>query len=100
MASFLARRLLRALITLLVFQTILFLLIQALPWDFVTLTRMSATYQRVLRHALGLDLPLWQQYFNWMKGFFTGDLGTSFQYRGIPVFSLFLTRFPRDPGWF
>ena len=95
MASFLARRLLRALITLLVFQTILFLLIQALPWDFVTLTRMSATYQRVLRHALGLDLPLWQQYFNWMKGFFTGDLGTSFQYRGIPVFSLFLTRFPR-----
>jgi peptide/nickel transport system permease protein len=95
MASFLARRLLRAFITLLVFQSILFLLVQALPWDFVTLTRMPAAYQRVLRHTLGLDLPLWQQYFNYIKGFFTGDLGTSFQYRGTAVFGLFLTRIPR-----
>jgi peptide/nickel transport system permease protein len=95
MARFLARRLLRALITLLVFQTILFLLVQAIPWDFVSTTRMPSVYQRVLRHTLGLDLPLWQQYFNYMRGFFTGDLGTSFQSRGTPVFGLFLTRIPR-----
>ena len=68
MASFLARRFLRAFITLLVFQTILFLLIQAIPWDFVTLTRRPVVYQRILRHTLGLDLPLWRQYLDWIAG--------------------------------
>ncbi|MGO3151065.1 MAG: ABC transporter permease [Galactobacter sp.] len=29
----------------------------------------------------GLDLPAWQQYFHWLGGLFTGDLGRSLQYR-------------------
>lgn len=95
MTRFVARRLFRAVITLLIFQTALFLLIQALPWDYVSLTRAPEAYQRVLRHSLGLDLPVWQQYLNWMKGFFTGNLGDSFRLGHMPVMMLFLQRVPR-----
>ena len=95
MAGYIARRLIRAAITLATFQTILFLLIHALPWDAVDLIRMPAGYERGLRHVLGLDLPLWEQYLVWMRGFFTGNLGRSFQLGGAPVMSLFLARIPR-----
>lgn len=95
MKSYVIRRLVRALITLLIFQTMLFLLIQAMPWDYVSLTRASPAHQRALRHLLGLDLPLWQQYLIWMKGFFSGDLGLSFQVGRVPVVKLFLARLPK-----
>jgi peptide/nickel transport system permease protein len=95
MAGYIARRLIRAAITLATFQTILFLLIHAVPWDAVDLMRLPAGYERGLRQVLGLDLPLWEQYLMWMRGFFTGDLGRSFQLGGAPVMSLFLARIPR-----
>jgi len=33
-----------------------------------------------IRQQLGLDLPLWKQYFFWIKGFAAGDMGTSFSH--------------------
>lgn len=44
----------------------------------------QATYDQ-LRHAYGLDLPLFQQYFNFLKNLFTLNFGQSFQYRGRAV---------------
>ncbi len=35
----------------------------------------------------GLDLPVWQQYLNWMAGIFRGDLGTSW-FNRVPVSEL------------
>lgn len=95
MAGYIARRLIRAAITLVTFQTILFLLIHAIPWDAVDLMRMPAGYERGMRRALGLDLPIGEQYVRWMQAFFTGNLGRSFQLGGAPVMSLFLARIPR-----
>src|SRR5262249_41470689 len=37
-----------------------------------------------LRIQLGLDQPLWLRFFQWIGGFFTGDLGMSYRYR-VPV---------------
>lgn len=37
-----------------------------------------ATYLR-LKHTYGLDLPIWQQYFNYIWNLLRGDLGYSFQ---------------------
>lgn len=34
-----------------------------------------------LTKSLGLDLPLYQRYFNWVKGVLQGDLGTSIRYQ-------------------
>ena len=41
----------------------------------------------------GLDKPVPIQYLNWVKGVFTGDLGTSIQYHQ-DVGKLLLDRFP------
>ncbi len=94
MFRYVSRRLVRAAITLVVFQTILFLLIQAIPWDYANLVRLGAVQQRAVRHVLGLDLPVGWQFVHWMRSFFSGNLGVSFQF-GIPVGQLFLQRFPR-----
>jgi peptide/nickel transport system permease protein len=49
-------------------------------------------YER-LRHQLGLDLPLWEQYARYIGGVFRGDLGTSLG-SGEPVWSVLTQRLP------
>src|SRR2546430_17618969 len=41
-----------------------------------------------LRHAYGLDLPWWQQYFNYLNRLVHFDLGMSFRYANRPVWDL------------
>ncbi len=53
----------------------------------------SATPERLelLRHEMGLDRPFLVQYFHWLAGFVTGDLGTSYSYRQ-PVAELIMPK--------
>jgi len=95
MLRFIVRRLTRALVTLVVFQTALFLLIQALPGDYASTIMGPPAYKRGLRALLGLDAPVWQQYLAWMGGFFTGDLGNSFQAPTVRVTDILLAQSPR-----
>jgi peptide/nickel transport system permease protein len=53
----------------------------------------TATLLAACRHGLGLDKPLYQQYFDYMAGVLRGDLGTSATDR-IAVTTSFITRFP------
>jgi peptide/nickel transport system permease protein len=46
-----------------------------------------------LRHAYGLDLPLWQQYLHYWRGVLHLDLGTSLRLNR-PVLALLLQRYP------
>lgn len=46
-----------------------------------------------VRQQLGLDLPVVQQYWNFLTGLLQGDLGTSFTFR-TPVSELILDRLP------
>jgi len=48
-----------------------------------------------LRHQLGLDEPIWTQYWHFVESFITGNLGQSFYYR-TPVFDLYLERLPNS----
>ncbi|MFF1831327.1 ABC transporter permease [Paenarthrobacter sp. NPDC058040] len=48
-----------------------------------TIARINAEF--------GLDLPVWQQYLNWMAGIFTGDLGLSW-FNKVPVSELIAQR--------
>ena len=43
---------------------------------------LEATEEQIatLRAQLGLDLPLWQRFWNWLSAFVTGDFGQSYQY--------------------
>lgn len=71
-----------------------FLLVRVLPGDpaqaFVG-PNTSAEDVEALRARLGLDVPLWQQFTEYVGGVFTGDLGTSIQ-TGVPVTEELSTR--------
>jgi peptide/nickel transport system permease protein len=80
---------------ILILLTMVFLLIRVLPGDPVLLhLEKHATPAAVeqMRHQLGLDKPLWVQYFDYLFGLFRGDLGKSMQdYSSIgqQIFSAF-----------
>lgn len=68
---------------------VVFLMIRLIPGDAVTImlgANTEVTPERVaaLRSRLGLDLPLFQQYGQWIWGIFRGDFGTSI-WTGRPV---------------
>jgi peptide/nickel transport system permease protein len=59
----------------------MFFLVQIIvPADFTTQFAFGMTRDEriAMGEELGLNLPLWQQYLNWIGDFFTGKLGTSF----------------------
>ena len=81
MTRYILRRGLGSLVTLFFFLTAVFFLVQIIvPADFTVqfALGMGPAQREALREELGLNLPLWQQYLNWMGDFVTGKLGTSF----------------------
>ena len=75
-----ATRIVHGVIVLFVVSLLVFLVTQALPGDVVrVILGTTATEERIaqLREQLGLDQPIWAQYWNWLSGIFRGDLGTS-----------------------
>nr|WP_308423879.1 ABC transporter permease [Pseudomonas asuensis] len=79
--AFMTRRVLYSLLILLGVTLITYLLLFMLPADPARqIAGRSATPEVVenIRHQLGLDLPFYQQYFNYLMGLLHGDLGRSF----------------------
>ena len=97
MLRFIARRLLQAIPLLLVISGLVFLLIHAAPGGplAIYLSNPNVRPEDIerLRRALGLDRPLWQQYWSWLAAFAQGDWGYSFG-DGRPVASRILERIP------
>jgi peptide/nickel transport system permease protein len=65
---------------LLVASVLIFLSLRVLPGDVAQLiagTESTPEQVAAIRDRLGLDVPLPQQYFDWIGGVFRGDLGTS-----------------------
>jgi peptide/nickel transport system permease protein len=72
----------------------IFRLIAGDPIDQLTKERPVSPEQRAaMRAELGLDRPLWQQFWDYITGTLTMDLGESFQYRR-PIFDLIVERLP------
>ena len=79
-ASWLARRLLLVIYTLLVVSLLVFGITQILPADAaVTLLGENATPAALtaIRAKLGLNDPVWLQYWHWLWAMLHGDFGTS-----------------------
>ena len=96
MASFLARRLVQAVLILLGVAAITFLLLYCLPADpAVLIAGRSATPQMVaaIRHELGLDQPLVMQFLHYVGNLLHGDLGRSYTQK-TKVLPLILARLP------
>ncbi|SEQ16643.1 ABC transporter permease [Microlunatus flavus] len=93
---FVASRLLRLVVSLLVLVTATFVMVHLVPGDPVQAALgEQATPQLVelRRHELGLDQPLPAQYVHYLRGVVTGDLGRSIVTEA-PVGDLLGTRFP------
>lgn len=95
LSRFILRRLVRGLVALIAFQTLLFLLIQAIPYDYTVLFTGSAEIRNYVAETLGLNRPLLAQYINWMLNFFSLDLGRSYLAWPTPVLTLLIDTAPR-----
>jgi peptide/nickel transport system permease protein len=96
MARFISRRIVRGLITLILFQGLIFTLIHKIPYDFSTTQAGGGrAWREFIQSYFGLDLPLWEQYSRWIIRFFQFDLGNSFVAWPTPVSQVLLERMPR-----
>jgi peptide/nickel transport system permease protein len=90
MTAYIARRLMSSLLTLLGVAIILFVLFRMMPGDptaQVISPALDQAAQARLKHAFGLDLPRWQQFFLYLKNMVTLEWGQSFT-TGQPVSGL------------
>src|SRR3954452_8705122 len=94
---FILRRCLHGVPLLLLVSVLVFLLIHAAPGGPLAIYLANPNVRpediERLRHALGLDRPLWQQYWTWLLAFARGDWGDSFS-DGRPVTARVLERLP------
>lgn len=87
---------LQAIPVLFVVITVTFIMTRMIPGDpALTMLGPQATEQAVeaMRERLGLNLPIWQQYINYLLGVFRGDFGWSTSY-STEVMPLILGRLP------
>lgn len=94
---YVVRRVLEGLIILFIIMTIIFFLFRATditPIDLMTGGRLTPEMRGRLIIQFGLDKPLLEQYFLFIKNTFTGNLGVSF-YKLQPVSEIICERLPR-----
>ncbi|UUX48016.1 ABC transporter permease [Nisaea acidiphila] len=93
MLTYLVRRILIMIPTLIAISVITFVIIQLPPGDYLTtmINEMQSQGENVdqskieaLRAQYGLDRPMYEQYFLWVTGLLQGDYGYSFEYQ-LPV---------------
>jgi oligopeptide transport system permease protein len=95
MWSYVTRRLLGAIPTLLVLITISFFLIRVAPGGpFDTEKTLPPEIQANLEKKYHLDEPLYRQYFRYLGNIVRGDFGPSFQYKDFTVTELIAKGFP------
>lgn len=78
------KRLLSLMISLAVASLVIFFVIEVAPGDpasFMLGINAQPDTVAALRSELGLDVPKWQRYLNWIGGMLSGDFGTSYTYR-------------------
>lgn len=95
MNSYLLRRIAQTVPTLLLITLIVFVLVYVTGDPVSMMLPLDAPQKQVdaLRIALGVDQPLWQQYFQFLGRLVQGDFGESFRYRQ-PALGLVIERLP------
>jgi peptide/nickel transport system permease protein len=97
--SYVLKRLAQALLTLLLASALSFFIIQLAPGDYLDNLRQNPQISeetiKQLQTQFGLDKPVVEQYFLWLKQVVTkGDFGVSFAYAQRPVTALLWERVP------
>lgn len=100
MHTYILRRMLALLPTLFFASVIVFVIVRMVPGDVVDLMMSqndisaNSLGREELMKTLGLDKPMWEQYFIWVgRIVFHGDLGQSL-WQNVPVLEMVLARMP------
>jgi peptide/nickel transport system permease protein len=95
MLLFIARRLAQSVLALLVMSALVFVGVYTIGNPVDILINPQADQAEIARvtAALGLDQPVWVQYWKFLTAAFTGDLGKSFA-SNVPAVQLILQRMP------
>lgn len=95
MVLFTLRRLLQSLFVLLAVSVVVFFAVYAVgdPIELLVSPEATVEARQATIARLGLDQPIWQQYFTFLWRALHGDLGNSFVH-GIPAIELILQRVP------
>jgi len=95
MLGFLIQRLFQAAVVMLVISVLVFLGVYAVGNPIDVMLSPDATHQirEDTIRIYGLDLPLWQQYGNFLARLLSGDFGRSFVFN-MPVLQLIFQRLP------
>ena len=91
-----AKKVLTLIITLFIVSLLAFLAFQIIPGDPTTKllgTEATEAAKEALRAELGLDRPVLVRYWDWLTGFLTGDMGTSYSYH-MPVSDMIGQKLP------
>lgn len=95
MTVWLIRRLTQALVVVLMMSLIVFIGLHAIgnPIDTLIGPDVDQVQRARIIEQLGLDQPLWKQYFSFLNGAIHGNLGNSFVYN-VPAVTLIIQRLP------
>jgi peptide/nickel transport system permease protein len=95
MTAYVLQRLIQSVLVLLAVSVVVFFAVYGIgdPIELLVSPSASAAEREALIRRLGLDLPVWQQYFVFMGNALKGDLGRSFVH-GVPAIELILARLP------
>jgi len=99
MGSYIIRRVLLIIPTLIISSLLIFCLIRLIPGsviDKIVIQRQAyeAVDRQIIAHQLGLDVPIYKQYFRWIGGILLhGDFGTSIL-KNTPVTKDLMERWP------
>lgn len=98
MGRYVVRRLLQSALLIFVVATLVAMFVHLMPGDpaYVILGDQNVTEEKAeaVREELGLNRPIYEQYFDWMSGVVRGDLGTSL-ISNRPVRDDLMKRIPR-----
>ena len=94
MTSYVLRRVVGLVISCLFISIIVFLAMRVIPGDPAQImlgTEADSATLLALRSELGLDKPVYIQYWAWLRGILTGQLGNSLRYH-VPISDLIASR--------
>ncbi len=99
MFKFLISRLAQMFVLFVVFLSIVWLMLQAMPGDIsdtlIGNPEIPMEVRQQLRESLGLDQPLWNQYVTYITNFFRGEMGISFSRYPQQVSDVLMNALPR-----
>ncbi|MDO4473234.1 MAG: ABC transporter permease [Eubacteriales bacterium] len=94
MLKYVCKRILAAILTLLVLVTIVFFLVRLMPGDPFTSAKLTKEVAANMNKYYGFDKPLIQQYFTYMGNLLHGNFGFSMKYTNRTVNTIIGETFP------